>query len=154
ASYLALTGHFHPQKSSNPPAVPSDHPTYGAVLKRVRPTGSFPYDAVHVNGPVLVPETVAPGQDAGFLGSEFDPLLLGDVNAMPVAVPGLDARPELPFHRLEARRSLKSALEEVCRERDHGRKLADRHPHQMAQAYEQAYALLASERTRRAFDLS
>jgi hypothetical protein len=62
ATYLALTGQFHPRKSSNPPPLPTDYPTYGAILKRVRPTERFPYTAVHLNGPVHVPEVVAPGQ--------------------------------------------------------------------------------------------
>src|SRR5262249_38986401 len=81
AGYLALTGCFHPIKSSNPDVKSTDHPTYGAVLQRVQPSGRFPYTAVHVNGPALVPETVGPGQDGGFLGRDFDPLLLGDVSS-------------------------------------------------------------------------
>ncbi len=36
ATYLALTGHYHPQKSGNPPPRPTDFPTLGAVLGRVR----------------------------------------------------------------------------------------------------------------------
>jgi hypothetical protein len=121
-------------------------------LKRVRPSGRFPYDAVHVNGPALVPEIIAPGQDAGFLGRDFDPLLLGDVNAAPVAVPCLDALPELPAVRLEARQGLKSTLEEACRELERG-PLADRRFQDMETAYQQAFQLLASPRSRQAFDL-
>jgi hypothetical protein len=96
AGYLALTGQFHPMKSSNPPAKPTDMPTYGAVLKRVQPAERFPYTAVHVNGPALVPETIGPGQDGGFLGRDYDPLVLGDVSSSPIAVPCLGALPELP----------------------------------------------------------
>ena len=40
ATYLALTGQFHPRKSSNPPPQPTDYPTYGAILKRVRPAAN------------------------------------------------------------------------------------------------------------------
>jgi hypothetical protein len=79
ATYLSLTGQFHPLKSSNPPPKPTDYPTYGAVLKRVRPAARLPYSAVHLNGPVLVPEAVAPGQFGGFLGRAYEPLLAGDV---------------------------------------------------------------------------
>src|SRR5262245_52158638 len=56
AVYLALTGRFHPRKSSNPPPESTDSPTYGAMLKRVRSNPRFPYTAVHVNGPAIVPE--------------------------------------------------------------------------------------------------
>jgi hypothetical protein len=67
ATYQALTGRAHAVKSSNPSPSPTDFPTYGAILKRVRPTDRFPDTAVHVNGPALVPERPGPGQDGGFL---------------------------------------------------------------------------------------
>lgn len=154
ATYLALTGHFHPIKSSNPPPRPIDFPTYGAVLKRVRPNGRFPFEAVHINGPALVPETPAPGQDGGVLGTAYDPLLLGDVNSVPVAVPCLDAQPELPGLRLDTRRGLKSALEEACLNLDQGPHFSDGRFKDMDLAYQQAFNLLNSPRSRLAFDLS
>lgn len=154
AGYLALTGQFHPIKSSNPPVRPTDVPTYGAVLKRVRSKGRFPFEAVHVNGPALVPELIGPGQDAGFLGSAYDPLLLGDVSSAPVAVPFLDAQSELPSVRISARENLKSVLEAACRGLEHGRPTQDMHFRDMDQAYQQAYQLLSSPKSRQAFDLS
>jgi hypothetical protein len=78
ATYLALTGHYHPRRSSNPLPLPADMPTYGALLKRVRPARRFPYSAVHVNGPVLVPEMPSPGQFGGCLGHAADPLVVTD----------------------------------------------------------------------------
>src|SRR5438270_999881 len=51
ATYLALTGRYHPQKSVNPPPRPTDHPSLGAALKRVRPSARLPYTAANVNGP-------------------------------------------------------------------------------------------------------
>lgn len=154
ASYLALTGHFHPQKSSNPPARPSDLPTYGAVLKRVRPVSRFPYEAVHVNGPALVPETIAPGQDAGFLGRDYDPLLLGDVGSAPIAVPCLEMQGELPAMRLTARQDLQSLLENAGQEGERARPFPHRRHQDLETAYQQAFDLLASPRCRQAFDLS
>jgi hypothetical protein len=154
AGYLALTGHFHPIKSSNPPPKPTDLPTYGAVLKRVQPADRFPYTAVHVNGPALVPDTIGPGQEAGFLGREYDPLVLGDVNSAPVAVPFLDSLPELPALRLSARQRLKSALDEACGGLDRSRHPADRRLLGMENAYQQAFELLSSPTCRQAFDLS
>lgn len=145
AGYLALTGQFHPIKSSNPPPRPTDFPTYGAILKRVRPEGNYPFSAVHVNGPALVPELVGPGQDGGFLGREYEPLLLGDVHSTPVAVPCLDALPELPAVRLSARQSLMASLDRLCE---------NKQQRGMESAYERAFELLASPRSRQAFDLS
>jgi len=175
AGYLALTGHFHPIKSSNPPVRPSDMPTYGAVLKRVRShdrtQGRFPFDAVHVNGPALVPELIGPGQNGGILGSAFDPLLLGDVHAAPVAVPFLDVQSDLPALRISSRENLKTTLEDACRMLDRGQTIdalrrnkhagrdnqqtdGDPRFRELDQAYQQAYQLLDSPQSRQAFDLS
>src|SRR5262249_33547404 len=111
ACYLSLTGQPHPRKSSNPPPRPTDQPCIGAVLHRVRPASGFPYSTVHVNGPLLAPIEVSPGQDAGLLGRAYDPLLLGDPTE-PVAVRGLEPLPALPPERLEDRRTLLSALDD------------------------------------------
>ncbi len=154
AGYLALTGQFHPNKSSNPPPQPTDFPTYGAVLKRVRSAGTFPYSAVHLNGPALVPETAGPGQDGGFLSRDYDPLLLGDVSSTPIALPCLDVLPDLPSARMAARESLKVRLEDVCRELEQDHQNADRRLVGMDTMYRQAYQLLSSPRCRQAFDLS
>lgn len=149
ASYLALTGRFHPKKSSNPPPSPADYPTYGAVLKRVRPNPRFPYEAVHVNGPALVPQLVAPGQDGGFLGREYEPLVLGDVNSGTIAVPDLDPLPELSAGRLHSRQTLKSLVDEYCTAIE-----KDRPQLELSGLYRQAFELLDSPRCRQAFDLT
>ncbi len=146
ATYLALTGQPHPQKSSNPPPRPTDYPTYGALLKRVRPAAHFPYTAVHLNAPALVPEVPAPGEYGGFLGHGYDPLLLDDVAEGPVAVRGLSPLPDLPPARLRDRRELLHDLEDG----------SSRVPGQAADLdglYHQAYALLDAPECRRAFDL-
>jgi hypothetical protein len=111
ASYLALTGHFHPRKSSNPPPTDSDLPTYGAVLARVRPSRRFPHTAVHVNGPAMVPKVIAPGQFAGLLGREYEPLIVGDLTDPEVALPELALQPGLSPQRLARRRQLLQELE-------------------------------------------
>lgn len=149
ATYLALTGRFHPQKSGNPPIRPTDFPTLGAVLTRVRPTSRSPYTAVHVNGPALVPELPGPGQDGGFLGREYEPLLVGDVTRGPSALPDLSPPPELSPVRLAGRRSLLQAVDSYRRWLPNDRSLRD-----MDTVSSQAYDLLASPRCRAAFDLA
>lgn len=149
AGYLALTGRYHPQRSSNPPPRPTDEPTYGALLKRVRPVNRFPYEAIHINGPALVPTLVGPGQDGGFLGREYEPLVLGDVSRGRVAVAGLDPQTDLPAVRLEARQTLKQAVDGFCRQYEDDRQMRD-----MNQHYAQAFELLSSPRSRAAFDLA
>jgi hypothetical protein len=149
ATYLALTGQFHPRKSSNPLPRPTDYPTYGAIVQRLRPPTRMPYAAVHLNGPALVPDVVAPGQFGGFLGRGYDPLLLGDVTEEAVAVRGLEPLSDLPPVRLDARRSLLESLDGYCRGLERDRALLE-----MSAVYRQAYELLAAPQCRRAFDLS
>jgi hypothetical protein len=111
ACYLALTGQFHPRKSSNPPPSPNDYPTLGAVLKRIRPAKLFPHTAVHVNGPLLAPREVAPGQFGGFLGRAFEPFEIGNVMEADRILEGLDLPADVPVKRLDARRGLLDRLE-------------------------------------------
>jgi hypothetical protein len=148
AVYLALSGRFHPRKSSNPPVRPTDFPTYGAIVQRIRPSQRWPYSAIHVNGPAQIPELLAPGQFAGFLGRAYDPLILGDVTGG-TAVPGLDPLPELPPVRISRRRSLLKALDEYRQQLAQNRPLME-----MNALYRQAYELLDSPHCQKAFDLS
>lgn len=149
ASYLALTGQYHPRRSSNPPPRPEDFPTYGAILKRVRPSTKLPYTAVHLNAPALVPTQPAPGQNGGILGYGFDPLELGDVTESPMPLRGLEPLHEVPEVRSSARRSLLESVEAA-------RRRFEQEPAwlEMNSLYRQAYDLLATPRTRTAFDLS
>jgi hypothetical protein len=150
ACYLALTGHFHPRKTSNPAPRPIDMPTYGAILERLRTAGRrFPSASVHVNGPLLVPTEVAPGQYAGLLGRACEPLLVGDVSRGPVGIDGLDPIPDLPPVRVDSRRSLLSSLDRYRRELEENRALLE-----MAASYRQAYDLLAAPQCRDAFDVA
>lgn len=89
ACYLALTGQFHPRKSSNPSASPTDFPTLGAIVQRVRPSDKFPRAAVHLNGPILLPELSGPGNTGGLLGHGCDPLTIGDPERACELVSGL-----------------------------------------------------------------
>jgi hypothetical protein len=147
ATYLALTGVFHQRKSGNPPITPNDFPTYGSVLKRVRPERHLPYTAVHVNGPVLAPRTAAPGQNGGFLGRAYEPLVVGDLTNGTSALPDLDPRDDLPAVRLDSRKRLLASLDTASAGLDYRIK-ADRDS-----LTGKAFDLLDSERLRTAFDL-
>lgn len=148
ASYLALTGQFHPRKSSNPPPAPTDFPTFGAILKRMRPSGRFPYTAVHVNGPLLSPREPSPGQFGGFLGRSHEPLVLGNV-LDEATMPGLEPQADLPAVRLAGRRSLLQSIDSQVSAWQNERGLLDR-DHQVRQAF----AFLDNPRFRQAFDLT
>jgi hypothetical protein len=149
ASYLALTGQFHLRRSSNPPPRPTDFPTYGAILRRVRPTSHFPYTAVHLNGPLLTPREAGPGQFGGFLGRAHEPLVLGDVSAGPATMSGLEPQPDLPAVRLEARQSLLESIDRQASAWQRDRVLLERD-----QLHRRALEFLDSPRYRQAFDLA
>ena len=147
ATYLALSGVFHQRKSSNPPVTANDFPTYGSVLKRVRPNRNFPHTAVHVNGPVLAPILVAPGQNAGFLGRKYDPLVIGDLTQPSSLLEGLEPQGDVPSLRLDSRQGLLQQLEQATRKLESNA----REDHQ--QLTRQAFDLLHSPQHRLAFDL-
>ena len=125
-------------------------PTYGAVLKRVRPVQHFPFTAVHVNGPVLVPEMPSPGQSGGCLGRGADPLVLGNVDENPTAMRGLELAADLPPTRREARQTLLDRIEQAG---DSSLK-TDPQGRDLRLLYRQAHELLSSPRCQLAFDLT
>jgi hypothetical protein len=149
ACYLALTGHFHPRKSSNPIPKPTDYPTLGAVVRRVRPGGKLPYQAVHLNGPLLAPEIVSAGQYGGLLGRAYEPLVLGDIRDGVQELDAMSPRGELPGVRVDRRRGLLGSLDRYTRRLEEDRALLDLDVNRR-----QAHALLSASGSRDAFDLS
>ena len=148
AAYLALTGCYHARRSANPDPSPNDIPTYGAVLRRVRPTERFVHDAIHLNAPAIVPTEPSPGQNGGFLGRAFEPLVVGDVTEARETIAGLAPQPQLPTVRLSSRLSLKQSLDEYSQRLGDNQQALD-----MNQLYAQAYEMLASPLAREAFNL-
>ena len=148
AAYLALTGCYHIRRSSNPPPSPMDVPTYGAVLRRLRPAERFVYNAIHVNGPALVPREIGPGQDGGFLGRAYEPLVVGDPSEAAGAIPGLAPQAGLPAMRMSDRLSLKETLDRYAQRLEANPQALD-----LSRLYSRAYEMLISPSVRSAFDL-
>lgn len=141
ACYLALTGQFHPRKSSNPPASRNDFPTLGAIVHRVRPSDRFPHSAVHVNGPILLPELTGPGNTGGFLGRGYDPFVVEDPLDTANLVNGLTRSADVPTARGTDRRALLGKLDRSS--------VADQYSASTAAAF----GVLDSAAVRTAFDL-
>ena len=148
AAYLALTGFYHARRSGNPDPSPNDLPTYGAILRRLRPDSRFVCDAIHVNGPALLPRDPGPGQNGGFLGRAHEPLVIGDPTAASGAIPGLASQSELPTVRLDQRLSLKHSLDQAGQRLEQDQRALD-----LNRLYGQAYDVLASPQAREAFNL-
>jgi hypothetical protein len=144
AVYLSLTGVNHARKSSNPPPRPTDHPCLGAVVQRVRPGAGLPFSAVQLNGPLLVPEVIGPGQFAGLLGRRFEPLMVGDVTREgSELLESLDPAADLPPVRVQARRRLLDSLDAYRAGLEQ----------EVTPLRQQAWNLLSAPRFRQAFDL-
>jgi len=147
--YLTLTGDYHQRRSGNPPLdLANDMPTYGAVLHRVRPGRVLPFTAAHVNGPLLIPQVVGPGQFAGRLGSSCEPLLIGDPTEKTDMAQAMNEQPDLSAVRVDARRTLLQSLDRHARRMEENRTLM-----KMDENYRNAYDLLSSRHGRQAFDI-
>jgi uncharacterized protein (DUF1501 family) len=150
----AQTGHKHPPAAESrgdfPPSE-SDFPPFGAVLDALRSgDGSLP-NWVRI-GPLMRRNngTVLHGQLPGFLGSRHSsfvidqPLLSEDVQ-----IQAISSEEDLTTIRLHRRRDL---LQEFDRQR---RLLAESAAgRELDTFYQRGFAIVASEKTRQAFDLA
>jgi hypothetical protein len=146
-AYFALTGKepFANGRLITAPA-PENFPPFGAVLSKLHPTGRPLPGFVHTPDWMSNNGAFLPGQDAGFLGTSFDPFLAGDPSLPGYRVPGLDLPRELPLDRVGRRRALLDAVDHTLREGEAVEGL-DEH-------YRKAFSLVASPEARRAFDLA
>jgi uncharacterized protein (DUF1501 family) len=149
----AATGHAHPPgtpETDFPPA-PTDFPPFGAVLDALRPAPRDLPTWVRV-GPLMRRNngTVLHGQTPGFLGSahaSFD--VDQDLLAADVKIQAVERAAGLSALRMTGRKSLLEEFEASRRLIDHSSQARDLNTY-----YQRAFALLTSDRTRRAFDLA
>ncbi len=151
SGYAMLTGVPHAPLNAEGvnPGPPNDHPTLGAVVRRLRgDRGGLPGAArlpMHIFN---TDNSVWPGQDAGFLGRNSDPWLFRCEPASPTfRVPELSLAPEVPLDRLADRRDLFRRLDRgVAAGTDSRAGPSSRYT-------DQAFDLLGSASARAAFDL-
>ena len=151
AMHYMLTGRRHAEPNSNPQNKPTDFPTFGAVMQRLRPShGPLP-SGISVNSPanqVSANNHIFPGFFAGFLGSQYDPLFVGED---PNTAGFRPFRPAdgLSYERLSRRRSLLGEIDRQWRAVEPLMASSNLRRHQ-----ERALDLTTSPEARRAFDLS
>lgn len=149
ATYLTFTGRYHARRSSNPLPLPEDHPAFAAALKRVLGPARAIDNAVTINGPALVPQLLAPGQNAGLLGHEFDPFLVGDLTGGPSTWPSFDLPIGLSPDRLQFRRHLLKEMDALRAEASRNQQFRE-----LTGIQGRAFDLLENPVGRKAFDLS
>jgi hypothetical protein len=151
SSYEMLTGVEHPRGKGRDDieASSNDWPTLGAIVRRFLPAVPGIPAAVVFPQPIFnVP--FYPGQDAGFLGSDWEPWRLTcDPAAADFQLPELTLRPELSPARLAVRRGLMDRVGNGP-----GPWREDATIARAERQTEQALDLLGGPRARKAFDLN
>jgi hypothetical protein len=105
--YWVNTGHRY--RGPNMRAVhPTDWPTFGSVVKMLKPSAHVPFSAVVLPEPIIAnPGIFLPGQNGGFLGERWAPEYFRcDPSSPNFCIEGFDLPPDLSPARLDGRRSL------------------------------------------------
>ncbi len=154
SGYFMMTGYPHqPTNFENAnPGPPNNWPTLGAYLQRLRhvPGAALPA-AVRLPQRIFNTDgSVWPGQDAGLLGRNADPWLLRCEPASPdYRIPEFHLTADVPLARLQGRHDLLGRVNERFDALERAGV-----PSPFDGQTRQAFDLLRSERSRRAFDLS
>jgi len=148
AVYAALTGHDRGEEGGG--AKPTDHPSPGSVLAKLRPKNgqSLPYVALPFKTQEGAGGPLQPGFLAGILGASYDPFwVLDDPNAPSFRVRNLSLPERISPEHMTQRSQLLSAL-------DHGiGDHVDRWLSTMNDFQRQAFDLLTASAVQTAFNL-
>ena len=128
SGHATLTGHLAPKINSDAdPPSERDTPHIGSMLARVaqrrrarcRRSSRMPWLAYHPSAP----GGKAPGQHGGWLGREYDPLLVtGDPNAPDWRVQELSLADGISYERIDSRRELLADIDRQRAELGSGRR--------------------------------
>lgn len=128
----------------------ADRPNIGSILSYVRPGASDVPSAVVLPTKLTFQGNFFPGQNAGFLGAQYDPWHLdGDPNSAEFRPPDLELPRGLSLRRLDGRRDLLAEIETQRRDLDRSASVA-----RLDGFRRKAASLLSSRKTRDAFDLN
>jgi uncharacterized protein (DUF1501 family) len=150
AAYEALTGYPPSRDAVNLTATPSDHPNLGSVVARMAPPRSALPAFVQLPQLATDVGNLTPGQFAGFLGRQYDPLaIVHDPSTPDFDVGDLSLVPDLSPARLDDRQALLRLVDRQARA------LEDSTAARALNVYQdRAVRLLTNPAVRRAFDLS
>ena len=147
ATYLVTTGSPPPREQIAFTPTENDFPHLGAQVALGRPAAGAAPTAVSLPDPVGDGPYPCPGQNGGFLGASYAPLAVhGDPNDAAFTVPGLAEVTD--GGRVADQEALLGSLD-----RGLGRLGDDPRVADLGKYQKQAFGLLTSPATRRAFDL-
>jgi hypothetical protein len=147
ATYFVTTGNPPPREQIAFTPTENDFPHIGAQVTFGRPSRSAVPSAVSLPDPVGDGPYTCPGQNGGFLGAACAPFsIYGNPNDDAFSVPGLDQAAD--NQRLADRQALLRVVDQGL-----GRLTDDRRIESLGRYRQQAFALLTSQETRRAFDI-
>ncbi|MFM7103225.1 MAG: DUF1501 domain-containing protein, partial [Verrucomicrobiota bacterium] len=145
-----LTGYEPATKAENVPPGPQDWPSLAAVVGALKPSTRSPMSSV------VLPEILAndgnivwPGQDGGFMGPAWSPLVMRcDPSVLPMRIEGLERHATLPEVRVGDRQRLWQQLDAHFQAGQGSAAVAA-----WDHAHQKAFDLLHADASRRAFDL-
>jgi len=130
-------------------ATRNDWPSMGSVITAVKPNPSGMPTAVHLPYRIKFTGAPVPGEDAGWMGSKYDPWIIEGDPALPsFRVPDLVPLPGMTVDRLGSRQRLLEQVDGYRRDLD-----GDLGIRQLSDNLQRAFTVTASAETRRAFDL-
>ena len=152
ATHLALTG-YRPRITNREvtAAAREDYPTMGSVLAKVMPSPRGTTSFVQLPHTLVDQNTFSNGQNAGFLGIAYDPLVITqESKTRDFRVPGTSLPEGVGPDRFGARCKLLRLLDaRGARLSDSSSKIGD-----INVCYEQAFDLMRSAASRELFDVS
>ena len=145
-----LTGYEPATKAENVPPGPQDWPSLAAVVGAMKPSTRSPMSSV------VLPEIIAndgnivwPGQDGGFMGSVWHPLVMRcDPTQVPIPIEGLTRLDDISEVRLEDRRALLAQMDAQAAAVMRSEQTAS-----WDRVHGKAFELLHATASRRAFEL-
>jgi len=147
ATYLVTTGNLPPREQIAFTPTENDFPHLGAQVTLGRPMQGTVPTAVSLPDPVSDGPYPCPGQNGGFLGASYAPFSIqGDPNEDSFVVDGLQETVAGP--QMTDRQSLLRAIDQGLGQLAHDRRVED-----LGRYQQQAFSLLTSEATRRAFEI-
>lgn len=151
ATHLALTG-YRPRITNREvtAAAREDYPTMGSVLAKVMPSPRGTSSFVQLPHTLVDQNTFSNGQNAGFLGIAYDPLVITqDSKTGEFRVPGTSLPEGVENDRFDARCNLLRQLDVLGTSLSDSSKIGD-----VNLCYEQAFDLMRSAANRELFDVS